>query len=161
MYQSEIIGLYQDILKNKPFEACKIINPDFNGIQILGVKRVPNSRGLHCVFVDLETYRGQNYYVLLNGTLHYSFNKPDNEVGCHVDIYGNENSIRIFGSNPNEYSQLIGGLTYSHTQPGHSSYYIYAIKTATSQQPQPPINEAIKTIEQIEDLLNKLKGLVK
>lgn len=158
MYQSEVENLRLDIIKNQPFEACKIINPDFSGIQILGVKKVPNSRGMHCVFVDLETYRGNDYFVLLNGSLRHTFNKPVNEVAAHVAIYGNDNQIRILGSKANEYSQLIGGLSFNHTEAGHSSTYIYAIKT--NSQIVPPVNEAMKTIEQIEDLLKHLKGLV-
>lgn len=160
MYQSEVFDLYRDIIQNKPFESCKILNPEYSGIQILGVKKVPNSRGLHCVFVDLENYRGDDYFVLLNGSLRYGFNKPVNEVAAHVDIYGNDNTIRILGKNPSEYSQWIGGLTFNHTNAGHSSYYIYAVKTS-DQVEIPASNEAIQTIEQIEELLKKLKGLVK
>ena len=158
MYQSEVESLRLDIIKNQPFEACTVINPEYSGIKILGVKKVPNSRGMHCVFVDLETYRGNDYFVLLNGSLRYGFNKPINEVAAHVDIYGNDNQIRIVGSKANEYSQLIGGLDFNHTNAGHSSYYVYAIKT--NSQVVAPVNEALKTIEQIEELLKHLKGLV-
>lgn len=158
MYQSEVENLRLDIIKNQPFEACTLLNPEYSGIKILGVKKIPNSRGMHCVFVDLETYRGNDYFVLLNGSLRYTFNKPLNEVAAHVDIYGSDNSIRIFGYKDNEYSQLIGGLDFNHTNAGHSSYYVYAIKT--NSQIVTPVNEVLQTIQQIEELLKHLKGLV-
>jgi hypothetical protein len=75
MYQYEIMSLKDDIQKNQPFELRTILNPDYSGIKILGVKKVPVSRGLHCVFIDLENYRGNDYFVLLNGSLRYSFSK--------------------------------------------------------------------------------------
>lgn len=160
MYQYEIMSLKDDIQKNQPFEACTILNPDHSGIKILGVKKVPVSRGLHCVFIDLENYRGNDYFVLLNGSLRYSFSKPLSEVGCHVDIYGNDNSIRIFGSNPKEYSQLIGGLTFNHTNAGHSSYYIYAVKTSSQVLPPKPDNKALWLIGEIQQRLKELKEIV-
>ena len=163
MYQYEIMSLKDDIIKNQPFEACKILNPDFSGIQILGVKKVPVSRGMHCVFIDLENYRGNDYFVLLNGSLRYSFNKPLTEVGAHVDIYGDTNTIRIFGSNPSEYSQQIGGLSFNHTNAGHSSTYIYAVKTNNQivTPPPPQDNKALWLIGEIEQRLKELKEIVK
>lgn len=161
MYQSEITGLKADIIYNRPFEACKIINPDFSGIQILGVKKVPNSRGMHCVFVDLETYRGNDYFVLLNDSLRYTFNKPLNEVAAHVDIYGSNNTIKILGSKANEFSQVIGGLDFSHTHAGHSSYLVYAVFTNSTDVNTPKPNEGLILISEIEERLNKLKGLIK
>lgn len=160
MYQNEIAPLKQNILEVQPFEACTILNPEFSGIKILGVKKVPVARGLNCVFIDLENYRGNDYFVLLNGSLRYSFSKPVNEVGCHVDIYGNDNSIRIFGSNPKEYSQLIGDLTFNHTNAGHSSYYIYAVKTSSQVLPPKPDNKALWLIGEIQQRLKELKEIV-
>lgn len=163
MYQSQIAGLKQDIIQNGGFEGCQV-SGDYNGIQIKGVRKIPDSinQGRHCCFVDLENYRGAEYFCLLNNSLRYGFTKPINEVAAHVDIYGSSNSLRLIGSNqPNVFSQKLSGLSANHTVYGHSSFYIYAIKSATNQQPEPSVNEATKTIEQIEELLNKLKGLVK
>lgn len=162
MYQSEIRKLKEDIkLLPGKFEACTVLNSSFNGIEILGVRKVPNSRGLHCVFVDLEDYRGSEYVTLLNGSNWFGFTKPKDEVACHVDIYSTDNRIQLFG-NDGQYSQVIGGLTFAHTQYGHSSSYIYAkfVKDNVIVSPPEP-SEAIKLITEIEQQFQKLKGLIK
>ena len=161
MYQSEIWRLKEDI-KNVPgiFEACKVANPTFNGIQIVGVRKVPNSRGLHCAFIDLEDYRGNDFTVLLNGSNRFNFTKPVSEVGCHVDLWSTDNKIQIF-SNKGEYSQLIEGLSFAHTVYGHSSYYVYAVRTNISVVPPVVESEALKLIREIEERTKRLKELVK
>lgn len=161
MYQSQIAGLKEDIIKNGGFEGCQE-SGSFSGIQILGVRKLPNNinQGRHHLFVDLQDYRGSDFYCVLNSTLHYSFTKPVNEVGCHIDIYGEENSLRLFGSDSLSYSQTLSRLSFAHTSYGHSSYYVYAIKTNNQVVTPTVISEALKTIEQIEELLKHLKGLV-
>lgn len=159
MYQNEILDLKNDIIKNGGFEGCIVSNNSFSGIRILGVRKIKNSRGLHCIFIDLEDFRGLGYWVETGSNKAYFFSKPLDQVGCHIDIYGDDNSITIMSdSAPEEYSQTISGLSANHSSYGHSSTYIYAIKT--NSQIVPPVNEAMKTIEQIEDLLKHLKGLV-
>lgn len=160
MYQYEIDSYKQDIIKNGGFDGVNV-SGSFSGIQILGVRKIENSRGMHCAFVDLETYRGNDYYCVVNSATRFGFSKPENEVAAHCDIYGDNNSLRIFGSNPLLYSQTIGGLSYSHKIYGHSSYYIYAVKTNSQGVTPPVIGEAQKTIAEIETLFQKLKGLVK
>ena len=162
MYQSQIAGLKQDIITQGGFEACKVTG-DFSGIRILGVRKLPNNinQGRHHLFIDLESYRGNEYFCLLNGNLRYSFNKPSNEVGCHIDFYGNDNTLKILGSKPNENSQLLTGLTFSHTQYGHSSYYIYAVKASGQETLPTPDNKAIWLIGEIEQRLKELKEIVK
>lgn len=161
MYQSEIWRLKDDI-KTVPnvFEASQVLDSTFKGIQILGVRKIPNARGLHCVFVDLEDYRGTDYVTLLNGSTWYGFTKPKDEVACHVDIYSTDNRIQIF-SNDGRYSQLIGGLSFAHTIYGHSSYYVYAKFSNQIVTPQPTESEAFKLIREIEDRTKRLKELVK
>lgn len=161
MYQSQIAGLKQDIIRNGGFESCKV-SGSFSGIEIKGVRKVPESinQGRHHLFVDLEDYRGLDYWLELNGSKPFYFNKPVNEAACHIDIYGENNTLKIIGKNETVYSQLITGLSSHHTSYGHSSYYIYAIKTNVIPELPPVDNEALKTIEQIEELLKKLKGLI-
>ena len=162
MYQSQIAGLKQDIIKNGGFEACKVLG-SFSGIEIKGVRKLPESinQGRHHLFIDLEDYRGLDYWLELNEQYPFYFNKPKNEVASHIDIYGSANSIRIFGtSKPEIYSQTLTELNANHSLYGHSSYYIYAVKTNVIPELPPIENEALKTIEQIEELLKHLKGLV-
>lgn len=160
MYQYEIESYKQDIIKKGGFDGVNV-NGSFSGIQILGVRKIQDSRGLHCVFVDLESYRGNDFYCVLNSSLRYSFNKPNNEVGCHCDIYGDNNSLRIFGSNPLLYSQTLGGLSFSHKIYGHSSYYVYAVKTNSQVvNPIQPDNKAVWLIGEIEQRLKELKEFV-
>jgi hypothetical protein len=164
MYQAQIAGLKQDIIKNDGFEACQV-SGDWSGIKILGVRKLPNqiNQGRHHLFVDLGNYRGDDYFCLLNGSIRYSFNKPENEVGCHVDFYGSSNTLKIVGSKPNEYSQTLSGLTFAHTEYGHSSYYILAIKSIDYITTPPLLNpnRQLILIDEIEQRLNELKGLVK
>lgn len=164
MYQSQIAGLKQDIIKNGGFEACQITGKA-NGISIKGVRKLPDSinLGRHHIFIDLEEYRGSGFYCKLNNKNSYTFSKPVNEVGCHIDFYGSENVLEIKKANSFESSQIVTGLTFSHTQYGHSSYYVYAERVTTSIPDLPTTlvdNEALKTIERIEELLEHLKGLV-
>lgn len=163
MYQSQIAGLKQDIINNGGFEGCQVMTGG-KGINIKGVRKLHDSinQGRHHLFVDLENYRGLDYYCRLNNKANYFFGKPANEVGCHIDMYGAENTLSIHKTSSNESSQLITGLTFAHTQYGHSSYYIYAERVAASTPDTPSTmpSEALKTIEQIEELLKHLKGLV-
>jgi len=160
MYQSQIAELKQDIIENGGFETCKVLG-SFSGIEIKGVRKLPENinQGRHHLFIDLEDYRGLDYWIQLNNKLPFYFNKPKNEVASHIDIYGSGNSLRIFGTGkPETYSQTLTELNANHTAYGHSSYYIYAIKTTS--QIVTPVNEALQTIQQIEELLKHLKGLV-
>lgn len=162
MYQSQIAGLKLDIIRNGGFEGCQV-SPTFKGIQIAGVRKVPESinQGRHCVFVDLEDFRGLDYWVETGNNKAYYFSKPLNEVAAHVDIYGDNNKITIMsGSTPEEYSQTISGLSANHTSYGHSSYLVYAVFTNSTDVSTSKPNEALQTIERIEDLLKHLKGLV-
>jgi hypothetical protein len=56
---------------------------------------------------------------------------------------------------------LIWGLTFNHTNAGHSSYYIYAVKTSSQVLPPTPDNKAIWLIGEIEQRLKELKEIVK
>ncbi len=162
MYQSQIAGLKLDIIRNGGFEGCQV-SPTFKGIQIVGVRKVPESinQGRHCVFIDLEDFRGLDYWVETGNNKAYYFSKPLNEVAVHVDIYGDNNKITIMSNDsPEQYSQTISWLSANHSLYGHSSYYIYAVKTNVIPELPPIENEALKTIEQIEELLKHLKGLV-
>ena len=160
MYQSEIWRLKEDIQNIQGFEACKVMDGSFSGIQILGVRKIPNARGLHCVFVDLENYRGTDNWVVLNNQQNFTFNKPANEVASHVDIYSTDNQIQI-RSKDGKFSQKITGLSFAHTVYGHSSYYVYAKFTNDVIIPQPTESEAQKLLREIEERTKRLKELVK
>lgn len=162
MYQSQISGLKEDIIKNGGFEGCQE-SGSFSGIQILGVRKLPNNinQGRHHLFVDLQDYRGSDFYCVLNSALRYSFTKPVNEVGCHIDFYGEENSLRLFGSDSLSYSQTLSRLSFAHTVYGHSSYYVYAVKSNSQVVTPPVISEPQKMLAELEILIQKLKGLVK
>lgn len=159
MYQTEVKSLRDDIIKNKPFEACVTLDSRTSGIIILGVKKVPNSRGLHCVFVDLEEYRGNEYYCFLNSQFRFNFTKPGNEVGCHLPMGGGSYTLQL-KSEKGDYSQIIGGLNFNHTNAGHSSYYVYAIKSISRIDPIPVDSEAKRLIKEIETNLNRLKEII-
>lgn len=158
MYQSQISRLKEDIVARQAFEGCFVRNHNFSGIQILGVRKVPSdiNQGRHHLFIDLEDYRGMQYYCLLNGTLRYNFSKPLNEVACHIDIYGTNNSLQILGNGG--FSQVIEGLSNSHTQYGHSSYYIYAVRT--SDVVLPVESEQKRLIREIEERFKRLKEII-
>ena len=163
MYQAQVGGMKQDILLNGGFEGCTV-SGETVGIQLVGIRKIPNliNQGRHHLFIDLEDYRGNDYFCLLNSTLRYGFNKPPNEVGCHIDFYGTENSLRIYGSLPSVFSQLITGLSFAHTQYGHSSYYIYAkLGKGQTVPPPKPDNKALWLIGEIEQRLKELKEIIK
>lgn len=156
LHQHQIKELKADIIKNGGFEGCYQVTDFYQSIKFLGVRKIPNSinQGRHHLFIDLDAYRGLEFTCQLNNGLHYTFDKPSNECGCHIDIYGIGNTCKILGKN--SYSQILGGFSANHTSAGHSSYYILA---TLEIQPEPK-NEALETIERIEELLKHLKGLV-
>lgn len=162
MYQHQISQLKQDIISRGGFEGCLVKNESFLGIQILGCRKLPTNinQGRHHIFCDLEDYRGNQYQGVVNNTLRYDFSKPSNEVGIQADIWSTGNSFQIVGKN-NTFSQILDGISYSHTDWGHSSVLIYAVLTDKVIPPQPTESEAQKLIREIEERTKRLKELVK
>jgi len=163
MYQHQINQLKQAIIMRGGFEGCFLKNEAFSGIKILGCRKLPNSinQGRHHIFCDLEDFRGNQYQGIVNGALRYDFTKPTNEVGIQADIWSTNNTFQIIGKD-GTFSQVLEGISYSHTEWGHSSVYIYAVRTnANVITPQPTESEALKLIREIEERTKRLKEIVK
>ena len=90
----------------------------------------------HHIFVDLDSYRGEDYYVQ-NVNKNYYFTKPTDETGTDVPIWGEYNKIQIVGNN-GKYSQQLERLTAHHTIYGHSSYLVLATLENEVTQPVEP-----------------------
>lgn len=158
MYIEQIKELKDSIKKNNRYEGCSFSGNN-NGIKILGVIKLPNNinQNNHNVFLDLDDYRGLNYWVEGKDKI-YFFGKPINEVGTDIPIWGVNNSIRIVGSD-GKYSQSIDNLSADHTQYGHSSYYVLATLEDTvsiPDEPTVPNNDLLNALIALRDELNSI-----
>lgn len=156
MYQSQVKELKEQILKSPIFD-CKLTG-DSNGIKIIGVVKLSNqiNQNNHHVYIDLDNFRGIKYFAVTNlAEMTYSFDKPDNEVGCSIDIYNDNVSVRILGKD-GKYSQLVEGLSAHHTIYGHSSYYILATLESEVTQPTEPISHLKQELINLRQRLTEI-----
>ena len=167
MYNNQTQDLKNSILNSNGFE-CKVLDPNFLKIKILGVRKVPSNinNGNHHIYVDLENYRGRDYRVKFNEGIYYTFDKPSNETGTNVPMFSSGNKIQIVGSD-GSYSQIIGDLTSSHTDAGHSSYYVYAKLVNDVTLPDPPTDPEVPNPElpntnqaTLKDIINELEEII-